>query len=192
MATIRGLGDVLAERVRQYRKAGELRQEDLADRTGQLGRRLSQATLASFEAGGTRAAKASLADVLVLAAALDVPPPLLFLPLGDDEEVEVAPGLVVHPHIALDWVAGDDDLRSAVPWPSVEAWERNALPIRLFRGLRKRQDAVHTAEALDDPVRVDRALEALAAWIDAMAAAGMVTPELPKAWQARIADLEAD
>ncbi len=192
MGDVRTIGEVLAERVRSFRKAAELRQEDVAERTKVLGHTVSRVTLARIEAGETRSAGASLVEVLVLAAALDVPPALLFLPLGDDEEVEVAPGLVVHPHIALDWVAGDDDLRSAVPWPSVEAWERNALPIRLFRGLRKRQDAVHTAEALGDEARVDRALGALSAWVDAMAAAGMVTPELPKAWQARIADLEAD
>lgn len=144
---VQTIGDVLAERVRRYRQVQGLKQEEVARRTEALGHRLGQATLAKLEAGGTRAAGASLVDVLVLAAALNVPPPLLFLPLGEAEGVELAPGFVVHPHIAFDWVSGDDDVRSVVPWPSVGAWHNNERPILMFRGLRKRENAVHEAQA---------------------------------------------
>lgn len=160
MGSRRALGDVLAERVRRYRKQGGHRQDDIAERTDALGHRLSQPTLASIEAGGTRAANVTLRDVLVLAAALDVPPPLLFLPLGEDEEVEISSHFAVHPHVALDWLAGDDDVRSAVRWTGDDgsAWFDNSQPIRLFRGLRKRQDAVHAAQAalsLERQERID-------------------------------------
>jgi transcriptional regulator with XRE-family HTH domain len=189
----RPIDEVLAERVRTFRTEQKLRQEDVAERTRQLGHPVSRLALVKIEAGGTRAASASLADVLVLAAALNVPPVLLFVPLGVDEAVELAPGLIVHPHRALDWVAGDDEgLQDVVPWGSREAWFENSQPIRLFRGLRERQEAAHRAQASEDEAAFDRALVALASWIEAMEAVRMSIPELPEAWQARMAQLAVE
>jgi len=202
----RAIGDVLADKVRAYRERAGLRQDDLAERTAQLGHPMSRVTLAKIEAGGTRADNATLDDVLVLAAALDVPPPLLFLPLGEAEAVSIAPDLIAHPHVVLDWLAGEDDLRESVPWPShTEAWSRNVHPVRMFRGLRERQheaalaDAEATgldkqgkdAEAIQARHRLDRALASLGAWLEAMRSAGLAVPDMPDEWQARMAELDA-
>lgn len=202
----RAIGEVLAEKVRTYRERLGLRQEDLAERTAQLGHPLSRVTLAKIEAGGSRADNATLDDVLVLAAALDVPPPLLFLPLGEAESIELAPGLIAHPHVVLDWLAGEDDLRGSVPWPGhVEAWSRNVHPVRMFRGLRERQDAAGLADAeargfdkqqesdraAEARHRFDRALVSLGAWLEAMRSAGLATPVMPEEWRARMAELDA-
>ncbi len=228
MGDVRTVGEVLAERVRSFRKAAELRQEDVAERTKVLGHTVSRVTLARIEAGETRSAGASLVEVLVLAAALDVPPPLLFLPLGDDEEVEVAPSLTVAPYSALRWVAGDEDLQaSATHDGHLEAWFANSQRIRLFEGLEEREKAVHNAQAAlsaewqqridrtapdareqaeaavaavlafdgpdEDFGRIDRAVSEVAGWVEAMRAAGVRSvPELPKAWQARMAKLAAE
>jgi len=201
----RPIGEVLAETVRTYRERAGLRQDDLAERTAQLGHPMSRVTLAKIEAGGTRADNATLDDVLVLAAALDVPPPLLFLPLGSAEAVAIAPGLVAHPQVVLDWLAGEDDLRDSVPWTGhIEAWSRNVHPVRMFRGLRERQDAAardaaeargleeqgKDAEAVQARHRLDRSLASLGAWLEAMRSAGLAVPDMPDEWQARIAELD--
>ena len=150
----------------------------------------------------------SLADVLVLAVALDVPPPLLFLPLGDSDEVAIAPKLVAHPHIALDWFAGEEPL-SALPRNfarNVEAWGRNAWPVTMFGGLRTRQNAAGHAEAIAKGFRrrggtarmteaweaFDRALVALDTWLQAMVEGGLGVPEMPKSWQRRMAELRKE
>jgi transcriptional regulator with XRE-family HTH domain len=203
------VAEVLARKVREYRDAQGLRQEDLADRCTELGWPMNRVTIAKIEAGGTRAENASLTEVLVLALALDVPPPLMFLPLGDGEEVTIA-DLKVHPHIALDWVAGETPI-SALPdnfARNVEAWGGNAQKIKLFRGLRERQDAAYRAEGrvksfesqrMAEPAaaarqQFDHALIALAAWLEAVHAAGEEVsisslPEMPPEWRERMAKL---
>lgn len=200
----RDIGSHLTERVRRYREALGLRQEDIAERTAQLGYPMNRVTLAKIEKGGTRAANASLVDVLVLAAALDVPPPLLFVPLGEDEDLAITPKLVAHPHIVLEWVAGKDDLRSAIPWGShSRQWGRNSQPLRLLEGLREREQAVRRAQARmeavasDDNSRgFDQALMALHTWREAMRVSdgdellGLAMVELPDEWQSRLEELE--
>lgn len=219
----RSIDEVLAERVKTYRTEQKLRQEDLAGRTRALGHPVSRLAIVKIESGGTRASNVSLQDWLALAAALDVPPPLLFLPLGDDDTVEVLPGLEEHPQLVLDWFTGDYAPRKF----DEDRWFRNTQPLRLFEGLRERQDAVHNAQAAlsaewqqridrtapdareqakaavaavlafdgpdEDFARVDRAVSEVAGWVEAMRAAGVRSvPELPKAWQARMAKLAAE
>lgn len=60
------------------------------------------------EACGTRAENVPLAEWLVLAAALDVPPPLLVLPLGTADRVALTPNVSVHPALALRWMTGEE------------------------------------------------------------------------------------
>jgi transcriptional regulator with XRE-family HTH domain len=202
------VGEVVAQRVERYRREQGLTQQDVAARTEALGHSIGRATVAKIESGGTRAANVSLADVLVLAVALDVPPPLLFLPLGDSQEVAIAPKLVAHPHIALDWLAGENSI-AALPdnfSRNVEAWFRNAWPITMFRGLRARQNATGHAEAIakgyeqqGDKARMtearqafDRALVALDTWLQAMVEGGLGVPEMPEPWQHRMAELRQE
>ncbi|MDZ7673723.1 MAG: hypothetical protein U5K30_01430 [Acidimicrobiales bacterium] len=136
------VGDVVARRVRALRKSqGDLKQQELADRTAALGYPMARATVAKIEAGGTRAQNVSLIDVLVLAAALDVAPLLLFIPLGDEDAVKLTDNLILDPQLAIDWLAGEEPL-AALPdnrARNIEAWHRNTLPVRLFRQLRQLQ-----------------------------------------------------
>jgi transcriptional regulator with XRE-family HTH domain len=129
----KSIGEVVAERLRRYRTQQGLTQQQVADRTELLGSPISRHNLAKLETPPGRA-KVPLTDVLVLAAALDVPPTLLFLPLGEDEEVEVTPGNNVHPHLAFKWVKGTEDFTRGA-WSSPfdpKQWARNTQPIRLF------------------------------------------------------------
>jgi transcriptional regulator with XRE-family HTH domain len=191
------IGDVLAKKVRQYRKAQGLHQEDLAERTTELGLPMNRVTVAKIEAGGTRADNASLTEVLVLAAALDVPPPLLFLPLGDTEDMAIGTE-TVHPHLVLDWLAGDTSfVMGSRRVRNQTAWYRNAQPLFLFRQLRELQNAVHRAWPQEGLAPVphrsrelaDEALARLAEHRGYMRQAGLSVPEMADEWQKRMAEL---
>jgi transcriptional regulator with XRE-family HTH domain len=189
--------DVLARKVRYYRESQDLRQEDLAERMTELGWPMNRVTVAKIEAGGTRAANVSVAEMLVLAAALDVPPLLLFLPLGDVEDMTIGTE-TVHPHLVLDWVAGDTSfVMGNRRVRNQTAWFRNAQPLFLFRQLRELQNTVQRAwphESLA-PVphrsqeQADEALAQLAKHLEYMRQAGLSVPEMPDEWQKRMAEL---
>lgn len=129
----KSIGEVIAERLRRYRTQQGLTQQQVADRTRELGSPISRHNLAKLETPPGRA-KVPLVDVLVLAAALDMPPTLLFLPMGELEEVEVTPGNNVHPHHAFKWVKGTEDFTRggwSAPFDPKQ-WARNAQTVRLF------------------------------------------------------------
>lgn len=77
----------------------------LADATRDLGHEVTRSVIADMESG--RRKILPVADLLVIAAALNVPPmSLLFPPTA--ETVEVLPGRDVNPWLAHDWVHGAD------------------------------------------------------------------------------------
>lgn len=168
------IGAVVAARIKRYREASGLTQGEVAERTQMLGSPLSRSTIAKVEVGGTRADNLPLVDLLVFAAALDVPPVLLFLPLGESETVEVTPGITVHPHLALEWLAGGEEFTRDGRAGSFDAlqWRRNALPVFLFQRLRELQDAVH-----QDGTEGNR--QRLTDHLATMEAAGLVVPTIP-------------
>jgi transcriptional regulator with XRE-family HTH domain len=192
------VGEVLARKVRYFREAQDLRQEDLAERVTKLGWPMNRVTVAKIEAGGTRAANASLTEVLVFAAALDVPPPLLFLPLGDTELMTIGTE-TVHPHLVLDWLAGAHSfVMGSRRVRNQTDWYRNAQPLFLFRTLRELHDAVQRAWPHEELVPVpphrswelaDEALARLAEHLEYMRQAGLSVPEMPDEWQKRMAEL---
>lgn len=130
------IGRLIGDRARRYREQAGLTQQEVADRTEQLGNRISRGTLAKIERpdAGTRADNLSLMDFLTLAAALDVPPVMLLLPLGESELVEVIPGNPVHPHLVHKWIKGTEEFTRDGHAASFDPkqWTRNAQPVRLF------------------------------------------------------------
>lgn len=215
MVATRSIGQVLGERLLMYRKRAGLTQEELAQRTASFGEPMNRVTIAKIEGAArehpkstdrTRADNATLVDVLVLAAALDVPPPLLFIPLGQVELTRFG-SAKSHPHLLLDWVCGDAPLTTQ-PRNRIVGhrgpWMENAETIWAFRTLRAKQDAVHMAESdlryvehdgdreLCDrmSVVVDHRLRELDVHLVAMRAAGIESlPELPVTWTVRMAEL---
>jgi len=129
-----------------------------------------------------------------------VPPPLLFLPLGDVEKMAITPNVTVHPHLVLDWVAGD----SSFTMPNRKArnqaaWYRNAQPLFLFHRPRELQNTVSRVWPLEDvqvPNRswelVDEALARLAEHHEYMRQAGLSVPEVPDEWRERMDKLGVD
>lgn len=197
-------------------------QDELAARTAAIGLPMGRVAIANIEAAGrpesenknrSRGRNATLYDVLTLAYALDVPPALLFVPLGRDEEVTLG-NLTFHPHLFHEWVAGE---QPPAPTPDSEfgglshrsePWLRNATPVRMFSQLRSIMDDAATAanwlssvsEAMemwpqnehdvDGAQRsLDRRLRALDRHLEAMRGIGLSTPELSGEWTARMMQL---
>ncbi len=138
------LTDVVAARVRLYRKRRGLSQAALVEEMDRLGHPMERGSLSKLESGKTRADNVTLREILVLAAALAVPPPLLFLPLGDDVDIYLTPTTQVDPLLAFRWLCGEtpfghigaDGLAYA---DNVREWTVASEPIRLYRELYRLQ-----------------------------------------------------
>ena len=82
----------VAREVRRHRQMRQPRMsvQNLADLTAELGMEIPRSVLANLEGG--RRDTISVAEVLVLAAALNVSPLELIFPVGFDEQMEILPG----------------------------------------------------------------------------------------------------
>lgn len=126
-------------RVKKYRTQVGLSAQMLADRTAALGHEVKRSVIAEMENG--KRTTAPLADVLVLARGLGVPPILLIYPLDETASVEVLPNEDVPAWDAYDWTVGEQMLRSAAPWVSdipddrreVARWKETTNPLALRR-----------------------------------------------------------
>jgi transcriptional regulator with XRE-family HTH domain len=83
--------------------------QQLADRTAELGMPIPRSVLANLESG--RRETVSLAEILVLAAALGVSPIELMCPVGFDEKTELLPGRIMDPREAMQWFTGEMKLQ---------------------------------------------------------------------------------
>lgn len=96
----------VAGEVRRHRIERGMSHQQLADECGRLGHpRLQRAVINNLENGRKR--DVSVADVLVLAAALEVAPAALIFPAGYVAEMEYLPGQTAAPLAAVDWFAGE-------------------------------------------------------------------------------------
>lgn len=77
----------------------------LSDRCGELGLLLPRPVLSNLENG--RRDSISLGEILILAAALDVPPLQLVVPVGYCEDIEILPDLRVPVWDAAKWIDGE-------------------------------------------------------------------------------------
>jgi transcriptional regulator with XRE-family HTH domain len=93
---------VASERIRSLRKGRGMTQLQLAERLTALGSPIDRVAVAKLE-NGQRGLP--LDEALLFALALDVAPINLFLPL-DDEDIQIAPKVVVPLAAARRWVAG--------------------------------------------------------------------------------------
>lgn len=94
----------IAREVRRYRTERKMSAQQLADRCAQLGMEIPRAVLANLENG--RRPVVSVAELLILAAALDVPPVLLVAPLGRQPGSEILPGRELPTEGAVYWLSG--------------------------------------------------------------------------------------
>lgn len=81
--------------------------QQLSDACTELGHPIARGVLANFESG--RRPTVSVAEVLVFARALNVPPLLLIFPLGQEESLEALPGSPAPAWASLKWFTGESD-----------------------------------------------------------------------------------
>ncbi|MBZ3918168.1 helix-turn-helix domain-containing protein [Streptomyces acidiscabies] len=129
----------VAQEVRRHRQRAGLSAKQLADRCAALGMPIQRSVLANLESG--RRATITVAEVLVLAAALDVAPGQLLFPVGYEEEVEFLPSETAAPFDVLEWISGKRKLggnyvpTAEAPIPSYVWHQRNIerLEVALLR-----------------------------------------------------------
>ena len=104
---------LVAREVRRYRERRQPRMsvQQLADRTAELGMPIPRSVLANLESG--RRETVSTAEVVILAAALDIAPIELISPVGFDQQVEMLPGRMMDPLSATRWFTGELKLEMA-------------------------------------------------------------------------------
>lgn len=109
------LSDVTAAQVRHFREVRAMSRTDLAARCAALGwPALTHGALGHIETGrrgpdGVRRREVTVDEIVILAAALGVPPISLIVPVGHAADVEILPGLTVPVGDALLWIGGDVD-----------------------------------------------------------------------------------
>lgn len=102
------LSQVFGERVRAARiRKGWTSQQQLADRLNVLGHAVDRSTIARLEAGKRGV---SLDEACAIAAALEVSPLSLMLPLDPGEPIAVAPKLSASSQAVREWIRGDEPL----------------------------------------------------------------------------------
>jgi transcriptional regulator with XRE-family HTH domain len=98
----------IASEVRRVRLARKLSAQKLADRCGQLGFPVPRSVIANLENGYRESV--SVAELLILAAALDIAPVLLTAPLGHQPQTEILPGRELLTWDAVLWQSGETRL----------------------------------------------------------------------------------
>ena len=105
----------------------------LADETERLGYPISRAAIANYESG--RKKGLDVAELLILAAALRIPPLAILFPQLPNGPVEVLPGMETSSWNAAAWFSGEanspDPTRD--PWPPSKQYE-------LLRAVRERHN----------------------------------------------------
>ncbi|MGW3626459.1 helix-turn-helix domain-containing protein [Streptomyces sp. NPDC000880] len=118
------LAAVIAGELRRYRKAQKMSAQALADACTDLGLPIQRSVIANFESG--RRTSIGVAELLVMAAALRVPPIALIFPMGHEESMRPLPQTTWDPYMAAEWFTGE---------ALITRWPREAGPIRMARRL---------------------------------------------------------
>lgn len=121
----------IAQRIRRHRLALDWSAQQLADRCAELGMDIPRTAIADFENG--RRERISVAEVLVIAAALGLAPVLLLAGVGTEDSAEILPGQDEQPFRAAQWIAGEGPLPQAGGKVSHGWVGREAMPLILYR-----------------------------------------------------------
>jgi transcriptional regulator with XRE-family HTH domain len=203
MKRARRPSQVIATQLPGWRDFRRLSAQQLADRIADLGGELTRVAITRIETGKRGI---SLDEALLLAAALNVPPPLLFFPVKTGDHVRITSISEIHPDLALRWLSGEGPLAvtdrramNLAEWSEAK-WSEAALPLRMYDAHREEQRNVHIAESqirraqfAKDPkgertarYRFADQLRKLADVRRDMREDGMTPPKLPPDWSAEL------
>jgi transcriptional regulator with XRE-family HTH domain len=104
------IAGTFAYALRTRRRALALTASEVSRRTGELGYPISRGAIAKMESS-SRSGKVDVAELLVLSAALDIPPVLLLFPDYPDGRFAAAlPGMTTQANEGVRWVSGQVSL----------------------------------------------------------------------------------
>lgn len=110
----------------------------LADRTSDIGYPMSRTVIADIELGRRRSL--DVVELIVLAAALNIPPVLLLYPEAPDGEVEVLPGVSASSDDAIAWFSGESLRPGRVSSEGVFEVPPHSEGVELLKAIRERRD----------------------------------------------------
>ncbi|TXH18680.1 MAG: XRE family transcriptional regulator [Mycobacterium sp.] len=132
----------IADAIKSCRDRGDLSAQQLADRTAELGYPLSRSQIANYESG--RKKNLDVAELIVLAAALNTSPVCLVYPGPYQDAVELLPNQERGKYHAAQWFSGED-----YPLPDGDgysSWEVQTGELRSWRRLQQLRAARARAE----------------------------------------------
>jgi transcriptional regulator with XRE-family HTH domain len=156
-----GLAARFGVAVSTRRKALKLTASELARRTAELGYPISRGAIAKIESN-SRSGKIDVAELLVLSAALDIPPVLLLVlifPTGT--LVEVLPGVEVRGDEAVRWLSGRTsfprkvDADGSKPAPPNDGVKLIAAAASVDKALEERIPLVNQLQKAEEPREVE-------------------------------------
>jgi transcriptional regulator with XRE-family HTH domain len=95
---------IVATEMRRWREKRGLSAQQLSERTRELGYQVPRSVIANLE--NNRRDTVSVAELLILAAALDVPPTMLITAVGLEESIEILPTVSTTTWRARGWLLG--------------------------------------------------------------------------------------
>ncbi|WP_155291712.1 helix-turn-helix domain-containing protein [Rhodococcoides fascians] len=138
----------MGQAVAKVRKKRGLSALQLSTLTEDLGYPVTRGSIAKIE-GGHRGGKFDVAEILVLAAALQVPPVLLLFPDFPDGQVRVLPQIEVDSLTAAQWLSGELQI-DRLALATGASWVRQLTDEeRLMDAVRKRQAAAGSIRVQD-------------------------------------------
>ena len=102
----------VAGQIRHWRDVRGFSALDLSVKTAELGHEVPRSVIANLE--NNRRDVITLAEILILSAALEIPPILLMTPLGRSAVIEVLPHIAISPWRVRGWIMGTVDLLADV------------------------------------------------------------------------------
>lgn len=199
---------MIGDQIRHWRMRRGITQRQLAEAVTAAGVPMDSSAVANIET--RRRDDVSMREVFAVAYVLNVPPALIMLPIGREDEVEVVAGIRSFPWAVLQWATGEAPLQDAEGYrhpdgPDVlQQYNEAALPLRHYPDYFQARHALveaemdaHTAEVYyrDEQrraVAVGRRVEALRQLgqvLDGMIADGVRPPRLPAALAAELRSL---
>lgn len=123
------LSDVVGEQIAHWRRERGINRETLAERCKDLGLpKMSPSVITNIESGrrvkGSPRRAVTVDELMVFAAALNVPPVMLLAPYPTEVEVELLPGKPMATADAVEWIGGsavrEIDAEGFVMWTMAE------------------------------------------------------------------------
>jgi len=118
----------IAKAIRDARQ-GRLTAQELADETERLGYPITRSQIANYESG--RKQSLDVSELIVIAAALKVPPLSLLFPDAPDHQIEALPGQPTSTFDAMTQFVGSRELI----WPRAEVGALTAQLTRIDRAI---------------------------------------------------------